>query len=267
MKKVKYCFVILTYNGFDDFKNLYRSLSKIKETFAVILVDSFSNEYISDAGKSLAEKLNIDFISVPNRGYGSGNNVGIKFAREHYDFEYVIISNPDTIIEDMNYDIISKYGQNVIIGPDIKNLNGKEQNPLYFKKYKIPFWILRHYIKKGSVYLLYIYLIFNKLYSSYYHLRYRQRKSIRVYALHGSFMIIGNRALSALTPLYDERMFLYAEENHVAERAKSLNISLFLDKNLKITHKENGSTGEDGLNNAQIKHTLNSLRVFFKNTY
>lgn len=267
MKKVKYCFVVLTYNGFGDFKNFYHSLENIEEDFAVILVDSFSSEHTSKEGELLAKKLNIDFISVPNRGYGAGNNIGIKFAKKHYDFEYVIISNPDTTIESMNYDTIAKYGQKVIIGPNIKNLNGKEQNPLYFKRYKLPFWILSLYIKKGAMYLLYIYLVFNKLYSLFFRLKNRQRESIEVYALHGSFMIIGNKALSVLAPLYDERMFLYAEENHVAEQAKALNISLFLDKSLVVNHKENGSTGENSINSTQIQNTLNSLRVFFKNKY
>lgn len=267
MKKIKYCFIILTFNGFDDFKKFYRSLENVKEEFAVLLIDSFSSQLNSDTGKLLAKQLGIDFISVPNRGYGAGNNAGIKFAREHYDFEYLIIANPDTFIESMNYNDISKYGQNVIIGPNIKNLNGKEQNPLYFKKYKIPFWVMRHYIKKGSSYLLYIYLIINKLYSILFHLKYQHRNSIRVYALHGSFMIIGNRALSTLIPLYDERMFLYAEENHVAERAKSRSIPLFLDKDLRVIHKENGSVVEGDFDIAQKRHTLNSLRVFFKNIY
>lgn len=267
MKKVKYCFVVLTYNGFDNFKKFYHSLDNIKEHFAVILVDSFSSKLTSEAGESLAKKLNIDFISVPNKGYGAGNNIGLKFAKEHYDFEYIIISNPDITIEHMNYDIISNYGQNVIIGPNIKNLNGREQNPLYYKKYGIPFWILSQYIKNGSLYILFLYLLCNKVYSLFFHLKYRQSKSIEVYALHGSFMIIGNKALSVLMPLYDERMFLYAEENHVAERAKSFKVSLFLDKRLVVSHKGNGSTGENGLNSSQIQHTLNSLRVFFKNTY
>lgn len=266
MEKIKYCFVVLTYNGFNDFKKLYRSLSNIQEKFAVVLVDSFSSELNRTIGESIAGQLNIDFISVPNRGYGAGNNVGIKFAIDNYNFEYLIIANPDTIIDKIDYNIISNYGENVIIGPQITNFNGKNKNPLYFKKYKLPFSILRHYVRNGSLSLLYIYLALNKIYSIFFRLKYRRRNPIGVYALHGSFMIIGQKALSKLIPLFDERMFLYAEENHVAERAKSLNIPLLLDKNLQVRHKENGSTNTEDVNKDQ-KHTLQSLRVFFENIY
>ncbi|MDI6572594.1 glycosyltransferase family 2 protein [Leuconostoc lactis] len=267
MKKVEICFVILTYNGFDDFKNLYESFSLIEKEFAVVLVDSFSNIDIKNEGIQLSRELGIDFLSVPNKGYGAGNNAGIAFALKNYDFEYIVIANPDVIIKKMDYDEIVSHGNDVIIGPSIKNLNNREQNPLYFKKYSLPFFILKLYVKKGYIFFLYLYLIVNKFFAQYYFWRFRKTQVLNVYALHGSFMIIGKKALEQLIPLFDERMFLYAEENHVAEKAKAAKVQVILDKNIAIQHKEDGSTGESGRNQNQIRNTLHSLRIFFSNKY
>ncbi|KGH87910.1 glycosyltransferase [Oenococcus oeni] len=267
MKKIKYCFVVLEYNGYNDFKNFYESIQMNSDDFKLILVDSFSSENLKKEGKLLSKKLNIDFISVPNRGYGAGNNAGIKFATDNYNFEYLIIANPDTVIKKLEYKVLSEHGLDKIIGPEITNLNGKKQNPLYFKKYKLPFFVLEKYSISGSIATLYIYLVLNKIYSKYNQFLNRKEKILNVYALHGSFFAIGREALLKLQPVFDEKMFLFIEEDHVAEKSRMLSIPLVLDRRLNVCHKENGSTGESGLSPSSRKIALESLRAFFSNTY
>ena len=62
-----------------------------------------------------------------------------------------------------------------------------------------------------------------------------------VFSAHGAFFIIPSDILRTLHPLYNERMFLFVEEEHVAMLAKEKNISIYYDSSIVIKHKEDGS--------------------------
>lgn len=262
MKKYDFIFVVLVYRNYDDFQNFYESLVKTMSNFKIIIVDSYFNEVITAKGKEIAKKNDCDFISVPNNGYGYGNNEGVEYALSKYKFDFLIISNPDVEIIHFPQNVLTSSYKNMIIGPSIITPTGKQQNPLYYRKNKFAFYLLKKYAFSEKISYLRIYLIVNKI-QKFFRMLFNRHIETKVYSLHGSFLIIGIDALQKLIPLYDDKMFLYGEENHLAEKAREKNIENKFDKRFEVFHKEDSSS--EGISLNVKAHTLNSLKIFFDN--
>ena len=127
MKRYKYVFVVLVYKNTDVLEGFYQSLKGL-ESYKVIIVDSFYSESVREELKNIAAKHDSDFIGIENKGYGYGNNVGTQFAMEHYDYDFLIISNSDIIIKKI--DTLDKYKEeSMVIAPKTVMKTGKHQNP------------------------------------------------------------------------------------------------------------------------------------------
>lgn len=102
--------VILNYN--DALKTLeaVRLAAAVPEIGAVVVVDNASTDDSMDVLKDGMEWLRKDGIlgkdagklsalirARRNDGYGSGNNIGIKYAAEHFKAGYCLIANPDAV--------------------------------------------------------------------------------------------------------------------------------------------------------------------------
>ena len=124
-----YVFVILVYRNSDDLISCLRSIEDNVENYRVIIVNSYFDEYTKNQVEMIAKSNKCDFLNVKNNGYGAGNNRGIEFVCKNYEFEYVIVSNPDIIIDSMLGSPNVFAGMD-IIAPKIVTLNRKNQNPI-----------------------------------------------------------------------------------------------------------------------------------------
>lgn len=86
--------LIVTYNHKNYLKACIESIQNQDYPHEIILIDNCSTD-----GTVEYVKENLPFVKVveskKNLGYGAGNNVGVKYAKG----EYVVILNPDTIVE------------------------------------------------------------------------------------------------------------------------------------------------------------------------
>ena len=86
--------LIVTYNHKNYLKACIESIQNQDYPHEIILIDNCSTD-----GTVEYVKEDFPFVKVveskKNLGYGAGNNVGIKYAKG----EYVVILNPDTIVE------------------------------------------------------------------------------------------------------------------------------------------------------------------------
>ena len=117
-----FIFVVLVYRNTSDLIDYFASL-KLERT-RVIVVNSFYDEESELKFKQIAESNHADFLSVPNNGYGTGNNRGVKYALDHYDFKYLVISNADVEIKAMSKEYLDNR-KNGIYDTYIKTLSGK----------------------------------------------------------------------------------------------------------------------------------------------
>ena len=124
--KYDFIFIVLVYRNTKDLKDFFDSYNLANSK--VIVVNSFYDKESESDFKKIAEANNADFLSVPNKGYGAGNNRGVDFALAHYDFKYLVISNADICIEKMDLSAFCGFKEG-IYAPSIHTLSGKQQNP------------------------------------------------------------------------------------------------------------------------------------------
>lgn len=230
--KVKVVFIVLVYRNYNDVIDFCLSIKKkINMDYKIVIVNSFFDIESEIKIKNIAEKFNCDFLNIENKGYGYGNNEGINYAREKYKFNYLIISNPDIIIEKFNFKNLEK---NYIYAPNILTRNGKKQNP--FRVINSPFLEYLKYIgfKKNMKFLIYIDILINKLCKI-------KRRNI-IYSCHGSFIIFGLDALNLLPKrIFNDDIFLFTEEDHLAKLLYKYKIKIIYNENLCVKHNEDGS--------------------------
>lgn len=242
MEKVKYLFVVLVYRNVDDLQELILSIQKQHINNRIIIV----NSYYDEASKLECEKIslafNCNFINVENKGYGYGNNRGIEFANKHYEYEYIIISNPDIVIKKFHEKEFLKI-RNGVVGPIINTANNKSQNPYWILNNKFSEWLIYKGYKEKSMAILYFGIAINKILREIFLIifKFSHKIDFKVHALHGSFVIFPYMVLKKIGLPYDEEMFLFAEEAHLANLLDKHNIASYISKSIAVLHKEDGS--------------------------
>ena len=95
--------IIVNYNTPDDTKATIQSLSEITHSgfdYRVVVVDNGSKELLSFNKAFLKKNANVDLLrSESNLGFSGGNNLGIQHAIDHYDSDYYLLLNSDTIVD------------------------------------------------------------------------------------------------------------------------------------------------------------------------
>ena len=93
-------FVVLVYRNIDVLRQFFSTLT-LSCSYRVIVVNSFFNQETEEACRALSKEYDADFIPVPNKGFGAGNNSGCQYVMDHYQYRYLILSNSDIIIRDI----------------------------------------------------------------------------------------------------------------------------------------------------------------------
>ena len=257
LNRFDFVFIVLVYRNTDDLEDFFANLNVVNSK--VIVVNSFYDEESEQTFKKISQENGADFISVPNNGYGAGNNRGIEHAYRHYDFMNLVVSNADVLVKELSLASVQKYGD-AIIAPDIRNARGKRQNPsVPFTPSKmrehLHYWMATqaHY---KLIWLLYIWSRLNKM---LFYMMCEWKKTI--FSAHGAFLIIPKGVLEHLVPLFDEKMFLFNEEEHLGRLAASKGIKTLYADDIKIYHKEDGSMKIANVN--QVKQACQSYKVYY----
>jgi len=242
MKKVQFVFVIVVYRNIQDLEELIESINKFSIDNEKIIVNNYYDDKTMNECYSIAKKFGCIFINIENKGYGFGNNRGIEYANQHFDYEFLIISNPDIIIERFEKNELLKF-KGSVVGPIIKTLNMKSQNPYWYLNNSVCEWIIYQGYKRKSKILLYFGIAINKIIREIFLLIFNKSKRMnsKVFALHGSFVIFSRDVLKKIGIPYDEEMFLFAEEAHLAHMLLRNNINSYITKSVEVIHKEDGS--------------------------
>lgn len=245
----KYVICILVYKNTEDIKECIYSIKKYINEHKIIIINSHYDNETMHEFQIIAEKNNCDFIDVPNKGYGYGNNRGIEMAIKKYRFEYLIISNPDVIIKKFDDSHLSKYNHN-IIAPVITTLKGKSQNPYWYKKNDWIEKLIYIGMKKRKRFFLFWGYGINKAIRELALIKFKHSSmhDMQIYAAHGSFLIFSYSVLQSIGCPYDEKMFLFAEEALLAHLLEKNKIDTVLTKDIQILHREDGSISLSPIN-------------------
>jgi GT2 family glycosyltransferase len=220
-------------------------------------------------------------VNRQNKGYGFGNNVGIKSLVDA-GVRYIVISNPDIEISSplVLYEMFrvieeSKY---IVIAPQVFNLQSQVINPSNRECPSIKeIGIMR--LKHSSIIKYIYYLSLILIYFLSFNKWKRKRKDFfhnskvittEVYRVHGSFFIFDSQFFisNQIFPIFDENVFLFFEEYVIAEKVKAFGGKILLLNYIDVLHKEDTSQKKNIFN--RIKYDImasKSLAYIYKNYF
>lgn len=95
--------IVLNYRNSKDTIECLDSLYHLRnKDYKIVVVDNASNDGSEEQILEWKENQKKDFVylqSGANKGYAGGNNVGIRYALQQADMEYVWILNNDTVVD------------------------------------------------------------------------------------------------------------------------------------------------------------------------
>ncbi len=218
--------VILNYNDYETTKKYIDKIQKFKVLNNIVIVDNKS----SDGSFEKLSKLQNNKIKVieteKNKGYAYGNNVGINYLNEHSVVDYIIISNPDIIVEEKDIEKLKKdldtNDDIALVAPVVKQLNEE------IKGWRLPT------IKDEILQNINYYQRIAKKNLNYKEEKYNNTLT-KVDVVSGCFFMIRKDIMNMIGN-FDEATFLYYEENILAVKLKNIEKKTYIDNSTKIVH-------------------------------
>lgn len=246
----KITFVILHYETINDTEQCLRSLEKFLayEGVSIVVVDNGSKQgKLNNLKECYKDIKSIIFLrSESNLGFAKGNNIGFRYAKNHLNPDFIILTNSDTVFEQKDFinTLEEAYGCNKfdVAGPKIISMvDGKNQNPV-MKIYNSKKDVQKR-LFKFRVLLLFSYLNCDSKIKDCFSKEIQEvdnSESADV-QLHGACLIFSKNYIDKFDGLYD-KTFMYGEESILKYIIDKNNMKMeYVDK-LEIYHKEGSST-------------------------
>lgn len=258
MMKKNIC-IVLNYNDSDEtirFCNYFYQYSTIDN---ILIIDNCSTDNSVEKLKSIQNEKITLLCSEKNNGYAAGNNVGLKYILEHNIDCNIIISNPDIYVEEDSIKIIldalkdSSVGMStgLIYTNDTLVSNYGWYAPTAFQLIAHNFFVLHKLLTKLNKSF---YLDKSKITNEY----------IQCNCVPGCFFGITSDTFSKIG-LFDERTFLFGEENILGKKIKDCNLKTIVCSKAKIIHYGGHSIKKDKIKKKKSRILAeNSLKVYLK---
>ena len=207
----------------------------------IIVANSFCSIETLEQIKNVAEENDCDFLNLENKGYGHSLNEGIDYARKHYDYKYLIITNADILVKkvDMSHAPNGMFA----LAPEIITKNGKRQNPFYvfphFKLFHFTKWLVDFFKLRQCLLIVIVAkierILFNLLFGT------KKGKWKKIYAGHGSHILFSKETIDKVMRPFVDDIFLYCEENFLGYKLRKLEIPFYYSCDVSVIHMEDGS--------------------------
>lgn len=226
--------IVLNYNDYKTTLSFIEKMKNYEILDKIIVVDNCS----TDNSYLLLKKLRnnkIDIISTEkNNGYGSGNNEGILFAEKEYLPKNIIISNPDIDVSEKSIINICNYlDRNDNVAAATGLIHNKKNEVVKNFAWKLPNYkmVLTNTFMSTSKFFE---VILNK--SQNYNRKLLVNDSLKVDVLSGCFFVIKQKNIKDIG-YFDEKTFLYCEENIISYKLKGKGYEQMILCNEKIIHE------------------------------
>lgn len=254
--------VVLNYNDSKTTEEFVDRIEKFDNVHEVLIVDNHSvdNSYsiLKDIYKD-NKKVNIIQTSK-NGGYGYGNNQGIRYLWEHNKPEYILLANPDTIIDEPTLAALRKFmvehPDYSIAAPFMLNMKGEKQ---YNTAFRIP---------EKKEYILSLGMLFSKLTHSFYYDEIAKCKDEykMVGSVSGSLFLMNTRDMIRYG-MYDENIFLYCEEVTLGLRLQKAGKKVALLPNLTFIHNHSVSINKSFKSEVKKKQIMVHSKLYVIRKY
>ena len=128
------CFVILNYKAYEEALACAESVlaTQTWEDMKIVIVDNGSqNGSVEQLGEHFDDEPRVHVIAADeNLGFAKGNNLGIRYAREQFDSDFIVAANSDILFEEEICERLAGIYDGrpyAILGGDIVNATGPHQ--------------------------------------------------------------------------------------------------------------------------------------------
>lgn len=227
--------LVLNYNDANTTVDFVKSVKNYSCVRKILLVDNHSTDDSLETLKALENDKVVVVDSGENKGYGAGNNFGIRYLYERYKSEFILLSNPDVIIEENVIVDLEKFLRSncdyAVAAPFMLNAKGEKENHTAFR------------IPSTFEYILSLDVLAKKYFLSFdcgYKALKTEKNVVDVDALAGSlFMLNVDKFIKF--GFFDEKIFLYCEEVVLGKKMKSAGLKLALLPKLFFVHNHSTS--------------------------
>lgn len=243
--------IILNYNTPAMTLKAVQHLRSFGTELQIIVVDNCSTDDSKDIlQNTFAEEPCVHFVpSATNSGYANGNNIGINYAKGLAYIEYIVIMNPDVIVD---IAVLAEMKNALAQNGDIGQITAETY---YNDIYRIPndcawrlptlrqllvFSTLLGYVFHGICKLLGV--CYN-VYDAYYPNHYQNKAIAYVEVVQGCFFMCKLTTMLDIGML-DDATFLYYEENILGAkiRAQHMRNAVLVGHYLQHNHQEKDKT-------------------------
>ena len=250
--------VVLNYN---DYENTAAQTERIRDFScldAVILVDNASPDGSGERLKSLeGDKVKVLFLGE-NKGYGAGNNAGVRYGCRELGLTHIIIANPDTYFDEACVRMLGKaFETHPEIGAAAALMKDSSNGS------QAASWPLRSFMGE----LLNTGPVCRRLFRkkiNYPPEYLKGKKAVYAGAVHGSMLMVDGKKMMECGG-YDERVFLYGEENILGQRMKAHGFRTVQLLNVSYRHENSASISksfESCMKRQKMRH--DSTMFYFK---
>ncbi len=224
----------MNYNDWPTVKTLVERIHDYKILKHIVLVDNASSD---DSYQQLLrmkdEKVTV-LLAEKNGGYGSGNNMGIRYSVEQLGMSQILIANPDVIFSE---ECVRCLARVLEARPDIGAASAIVEDAVYGGQ--MNGWKLRGFggelLSMGPVSRR----VFGR-FLNYPEKYFRGKKAVYVDAVHGSMLMVNGKAFLDCGG-YDENIFLYQEEAVLGQRMRAGGYRMVLLLNQRYRHEHSVS--------------------------
>lgn len=252
MIQKKVLFLILNFGSPSLTIDLIRDIKKMHySNYHVLIVDNCSPDDSVEVLNQYQNEYGFDLIAnSQNKGYAVGNNVGLLYSIKN-NYDYTLILNSDVRISDA--DLLRKLigvaesDENIAcVGPKIIDIDGYETLP---------------YVERPTLWDMTLGMGSAKKRRENYSGNYEGS----VYRIYGCCMLLKNRIIEEVG-LFDERTFLYYEEDILAEKFRKIGKYFYYSPISKIVHLESMAVKKayGKVSFEKFKILENSLNIYLK---
>lgn len=297
---MKFCFIILHYKNINETVKCIRSIQLHYRKYNIVIIDNASKDGTGEKLKQLYCEFNqIDVLILQTAsGFSYANNYGIRYAKQKYNPDFLIVCNNDIqFVDRYLYEKIIKIFEETefaILGPDVFYVKMAEhQSPFRIRYmdveeacYEIDYYKKRlDYIVRFRTFFEWFYSIdifTNKiqflsglkqrvLFMMKRNTLVKQHKEMNCFArqfdvcLYGACLIVSRVYFSVFEDVFSPETMFYGEEDILLSKCVKNNLRIVYDPSIQVTHTNKASTFIDG-DNRYVK-TIWRLQQLIESRY
>lgn len=228
-------FIIVNYNNYQETIKAVNSLYENNDIDFIVVVDNASTDDSYHYLKNIEGGKTIVLDSGRNGGYSWGNNCGIRYALDNYKPDFIAIMNPDVELPQKSLTnclkILNGNPSIGVITPIMYNSNGERNAMFAWKERKY----LHDLVSTSSIFTKFFYnsRILKSIYYSFDDFIGCEYGAVDT--IPGSLLIFRTDALRS-TGLFDEKIFLYYEEEIICRKLRNKGYQVAIDPNHHYVH-------------------------------